>query len=242
MPTSSTRFPLSWPHLAALIGMLAAAALAVLLAPSKLDVSDRSLDLESIIPKQFHDWKEIPSPFVQMDLTPRRERDGAPEAESNSPYDQTVMRTYVRSDGAVVMLALAYGSRQRQEVKIHRPELCYVAQGFSVERKEHAVLTLDNGSTVTATHLLAQNDRRIEPVTYWIRIGDEISHSAWQSRLAILREGLQGRIPDGILVRASSAFPKGQSHPNAYRVQMEFLRDLVTALDRRAQRILIAPL
>lgn len=74
--------------------------------------------------------------------------------------------------------------------------------------------------SVTLTRLLAESSNRVEPVTYWIRIGEEIAISPWQSRIAILREGLQVRIPDGMFVRASSVFPKGQSHPNAYSVQL----------------------
>ncbi len=38
------------------------------------------------------------------------------------------LRSYVNANGDVVMLALAYGRHQRQEIKIHRPELCYTSQ------------------------------------------------------------------------------------------------------------------
>lgn len=218
--------------------MLAAAVLATMLAPVKLDAAGTDIDLEALVPKAFGDWRVVPSGIVQVDLTPRRDE----ERSTDDPYDQTVMRTYVRNDGAVVMLALAYGQRQRQEVKIHRPELCYAAQGFEVRAREAASLDLRDGQRVAVTRLLAQGGARAEPVTYWIRIGDEITPSAWQSRLAILREGLQGRIPDGILVRVSSAQPRALlDQQAAYRAQAEFLRELLAALEPRVQRLLIGP-
>jgi EpsI family protein len=229
---------LSWPHLLALVAMLAAAGLAIALAPKKVDASGGLFDLDALVPKEFGEWREVRSAFVQVDLTPRRDGEAA-ERTTDSPYDQTVMRTYVHRNGARVMLALAYGSKQRQDVKIHRPELCYLAQGFQVGRKEHAVLSLDGGRSVALTRLVAEGSNRVEPVTYWIRIGEEISESAWQSRLAILREGLQGRIPDGILVRISTAYPEGHFEPRAYRVQTEFLHDLLSSLQPRAQQLLL---
>jgi len=228
----------SLPHVVAFLAMIAAAGLAAALAPSKVDLADRSLDLNALVPKQVGRWQDVPSPFVQMDLSPRR--DGEEHTTTDRPYDQTVMRTYRRSDGATVMLALAYGSRQLQEVKIHRPELCYAAQGFQVTRAEAGSLDLRAGQRVAITRLLTRGPARMEPVTYWIRIGDEITKSAWQSRLAILREGLRGRVPDGILVRVSSAYPRAlPDRQDAYEIQAEFLRELLSALDPRGQRLLL---
>ena len=228
---------LAWPHLIALLAMLAAAGLAVALAPKKVDASGEAFDLNALVPTEFGEWREVRSALVQVDLIPRR--DDEERETTNRPYDQTVMRTYARRDGAVIMLALAYGSRQRQEVKIHRPELCYVAQGFQVGSKEHAALALNNGRSVALTRLMARSSSRVEPVTYWIRIGEEISQSAWQSRLAILREGFQGRIPDGILVRVSTPYPKGQFAPAGYGIHSEFLHELLSSLEPRAQRLLV---
>jgi EpsI family protein len=149
------------------------------------------------------------------------------------------MRTYARADGARVMLAVAYGTRQRQEVKIHRPELCYAAQGFEVGALHAAPIVLKDGSAVNATRLVARTDRRIEPVTYWIRIGDAIAASAAQSRLAILLAGFEGRIPDGILVRVSTAETPGASRVDrAYALHEDFLRELVDAVGDRGRVVL----
>jgi EpsI family protein len=191
------------------------------------------VDLAALVPDHFGPWRRIQTPFVQIDLSPTRE-DGAP-----SPYDRTLMRTYVGPKGDIIMLALAYGARQRQEVKIHRPELCYVAQGFHVGPRTPESIALSSGHALNATRMLARNDHRVEPVTYWIRIGDHISHSAWQSRTSIFRAGLAGHVPDGILVRASQAFPRGQANvERSFEVQAQFLRDLYQSLDQRARALI----
>jgi EpsI family protein len=228
-----------WHHLAALGAMVLAAALAVVLAPAKSGAA-AAPDLGALVPARLGDWREVRSRVLQVDLTPRRDGEEAGRT-TDEPYDQTVMRTYARADGATVMLALAYGGRQRQEVKIHRPELCYLAQGFAVARRDPAPIVFADGRAVTATRLVARSDRRVEPVTYWIRIGDEITAGAVDSRLAILREGLKGRIPDGILVRVSSAYaPSDAAAERAYEDHQDFLRALLGALEPGARRILLA--
>jgi EpsI family protein len=192
-----------------------------------------SVDLNKQIPTEFGRWREVRTALIPMDLSPR-------EGETNSemPYDQTLMRTYVRDDGSAVMLALAYGRVLRQEVKIHRPELCYVSQGFAVTRKEASNVDLGAGATVTAYRLMTGNDNRKEPITYWIRIGDTISMNAWQTRTEILRDGLRGRIPDGILVRVSQALPHSAPTDSSYDLQNQFLRDLYAALDPAGKTLL----
>jgi EpsI family protein len=227
----------AWQPFAALAAMLAAAALAAGLAPAKT-VADAGLDLAALVPAEFGRWRELRTGVPQIDLSPRRDGEDAART-TDDPYDQTVMRTYARADGAAIMLALAYGTRQRQEVKIHRPELCYLAQGFAVTRRDPVPIVFKDGAAVTATRLLARSDRRVEPVTYWIRIGDEIAAGALQSRLAILRAGLKGRIPDGILVRVSTISPPGAADTDrAYGLHEEFLRELVDAVGDRGRLVL----
>ncbi|HWR87247.1 MAG TPA: EpsI family protein [Acidiferrobacterales bacterium] len=216
--------------------MLTAAAAAAFFEPAKFDMAPKA-ELERAVPIRFGEWKEVKGTAIQMDLAPRRDET---TPDPSNPYDETVLRTYARSDGATVMLALAWGARQRQEVKIHRPELCYVAQGFEVSGRTRASLALQDGSRIDAIRIVARSQSRIEPVTYWIRIGSEITANAWQSRVAILREGLQGRVADGILVRVSQALPlNGADLAPSYAVQEEFLKDLVAALEPTRVALLV---
>lgn len=229
------RSPVSWPHILIGTAMVVASGLAIALTPNRHLVPEGAVDLEQMIPRDFKDWRELKTGVIQMDLSPR---DGE-ERTIEQPYDQTLMRTYIRDDGAVVMLALAYGRTQRQEVKIHRPELCYVSQGFTVKSKSTDMVDLAPGSQVAVHRLLAGNQRRLEPVTYWIRIGDRLTSNAWESRTAIFLEGLQGRIPDGMLVRVSTPVAAAADVSGTYALQDAFLKDLVSVLNGPGQTALL---
>jgi EpsI family protein len=212
--------------------MLLTAALAYAIAPTR-QVSAGSVALERMIPKQFGEWVEQVATLEPV--SPEIERQG--ETGADRPvYDQVLMRTYRRrSDGERVMLALAYGRRQVQEFKIHRPELCYYSQGYDVRfvARSHVRLTLRVG--VDSNQILTRNRARYEPVTYWIRIGDRISLSAWETRWLIFKDGISGSVPDGILVRASSAIEAEADSASAFELQKIFFADLYHSLSPAAR-------
>ena len=151
------------------------------------------------------------------------------------------MRAYGNSRGDVVLLALAYGRNQRQEVKIHRPDVCYTAQGFQlVERSPIAMpVNGDSGTQVQGMRMLVKAPGRVEAVSYWIRIGDVFTGNAWSIRYHIFKEGMSGRAVDGVLVRASQIVQGGAPSAERYRVQEAFLADLVRALPAPARQLLL---
>jgi EpsI family protein len=215
--------------------MLATTAAAWLITP-RHEVAVGSVVLESMVPSQFGQWQEEATSIVQV----ATELDRTTGAEVNRPvYDQVLMRTYRRgTDGAEVMLALAYGRQQRQEFKIHRPELCYYGQGYEVTSIGTRAVTLAPSKRVTSQALMTRNRSRLEPVTYWIRIGDQISQSAWQTRWTIFTAALSGRVPDGILVRVSSLIEADSQSEQALEVQRLFLQALYSALTPQAKRVI----
>jgi EpsI family protein len=160
-----------------------------------------------------------------------------------SPYDDVLMRTYGNSRGDIILLALAYGRNQQQEVKIHRPELCYTAQGFDVlSRTETDIaLTGRRSRDVRGARMLVSSADRVEAISYWIRIGDIYSESAWTTRYYIFKEGLKGKRVDGMLVRVSQVFDDPRSASvNRYRVQEQFLSDLIGAMPANARHLMVA--
>jgi EpsI family protein len=192
-------------------------------------------DFASIVPKQFGDWKEVPSPYVQIDLAT------GDDLSTEQPYDAVLMRTYSNNKGEQVMLALAYGRQQKQDVKIHRPEVCYEAQGYAVAGRTPVDFQLAPGAVaIQGTQMLAKNRDRVEAVSYWVRIGDIFPRSASQSRWYIFRQGMSGKVPDGILVRASSVQTSADGTDRAYQTQHQFLGDLVNALPPESKRLLVA--
>lgn len=233
----SVKLPrISLPFALAIFAALVIAALAAVAAtPDLVEVTDR-VDLEESVPKEFGGWKMLPSGAVQVRLST------GDDTNMNQPYDQTVMRTYVNRDtGEYVHLALAWGRRQRQEVKVHRPDLCYVAQGYKVGSLSQTVFegVSQRDSAVVGKRMYAANSRSGEAVAYWIRIGDLYSEDALETRLYILGEGLKGRIPDGILVRASRPVRTAEEADAAYPALERFLKELVVAVPPEVRGYLV---
>jgi EpsI family protein len=204
--------------------LAAASSAAARLTPQR-EIGHRDLRLQELVPQSFGGWTaEPPQPGSQVLLVPNGVDE--PEVAQTASYDDVLMRTYRRADGARVMVAFAYGGRQTQEVKIHRPELCYYAQGFAVLPLGPRTVRLSDSETAESLALLTQNRARVEVVTYWIRVGDELASGPWDLRWTIFREGLRGRVPDGLLVRVSSLTESAAGTEQELAVQHAFLADL----------------
>lgn len=204
---------------ALLLGALAANVLA------PVAVRDPSFQLEQVIPAAFGEWKVDPttapippSPDVQASL--------------NEIYDQIVTRTYVNAKGERVMLVVAYGGEQSDSLKAHRQEVCYTSQGFSVGAVRNDVVHLD-GADVPVVRMHAVKGRRSEPVSYWFTMGDKVLMGRFERLVAQIGYGLQGRVPDGVLVRVSSL---SRDLGGSYASHDEFLRALMAQTSPSARQ------
>ncbi|MFO1207011.1 MAG: EpsI family protein [Burkholderiales bacterium] len=198
--------------------MLGVAGASVVAVPTERLADTRlTFDLESAIPKQFGDWQVDAS---QIPIPPSPDQQSA----MNQIYDQILGRTYVNSRGERIMLAITYGSRQNQQMRAHRQEVCYSAQGFKITDLERMNLTLASGAEIPATRMVATHGGRVEPVTYWFTMGDEVVLSYMDRELAQLRFALSGYVPDGYLVRVSSL---GNPTDAGFAKQLEFVNALM---------------
>ncbi len=190
--------------------------------------------LDETIPRQFGDWKEKSSPYVQVALAT------GDEPNMEQPYDQILMRTYVNSKGQTVMLALAWG-RQQQDVKVHRPDLCYLVQGYKIASLESTAFAAKagTGDPVYGKHMLATSNSGDEAVSYWIRVGNLYSDDPLAARFYIFREGLAGRVPDGILVRASQRVNDAQDAQQAWPLLDSFLMELASVVPAPSRDLMI---
>jgi EpsI family protein len=208
------------------MAVLTAAVLANVLAPRALMArTSAPHDLSKIVPRQFAAWTYVPSiglvtPFVN------EVRDD--DSRVSAIYNQVLGRGYRDANGNIVMLMVAYGQAQDSRLKAHRPEFCYVAAGFRISSKSEATVSyLDGARPLTLTRLIAERESRLEPVSYWMRIGDEISHGAVDRQLIRLKYGLRGIVADGALIRVSTV---GLAPEASFKVQDQFIRDLLTAI------------
>lgn len=210
------------------IAILATAVLAQVLMPRELMASvSASLNLEQVIPKQFGRWTYTPN----VGLVTPSEPEGFVETNKTAAkiYSQELGRGYVDPEGHVVMLVVAYGPVQNYRLKSHRPEVCYTAAGFRVSNKSFAdVAYRDGAAPVQLERLITQREARFEPVSYWRRVGNDISNGIFENQITRLKYGLRGLVPDGALVRVSIVgLPADQS----FKLQDQFIRDLLNAVD-----------
>lgn len=200
--------------------MFAASAAAVALRPThKLADAGPKVDLETMIPKQFGDWRideSLPLVLPSPDL----------QAELDKIYNQTLARTYKNSNNQRIMLSIAYGGDQSDSLSIHRPEGCYQGQGFSIRKIGSGLLNLSFGS-LPVVRLVADSGRRHEPITYWIVVGEQRALSNFDMKKIKLSYAMKGVVPDGILVRVSSI---EQDDAQAFALHHEFIDALAHAL------------
>ena len=185
----------------------------------------QAISLESMIPKQFGDWREQPLGFIQV-VNPQTQE------LLDKLYSEILTRTYINASGYRIMLSLAYGSDQRGSLQAHKPEVCYPAQGFVVHRNEVGVLATPFGD-IPVRRLFTSMGARQEPVTYWFTVGDKAIEGTLQKRLVELSFGFTGRIPDGMLFRVSSI---DIDQARAYQMHNEFISQLLLSVSPGARK------
>ncbi len=181
-------------------------------------------DLETLFPSHFGGWN-VDARAVLVQPSPDT------LALLNSIYNQTLTRTYINSAGDRMMLSVAYGGDQSDGTRAHVPEVCYPAQGFQITSKVTGSLQLAN-RTVPVRQLMSNYGTRYEPVTYWLLVGDQVTTSRTDQKLAQFRLGLKGLIPDGMLVRVSS-IDANAAHGHA--MQAAFLAEMADAIPEAAR-------
>jgi EpsI family protein len=199
--------------------MVTGAILAALLKPSLL-LADQEvpLDLSRMVPKRIGEWRMVSDGNGLIVDPGQREL-------IQTIYTETLNRAYRDDSGYLVMLSIAYGRNQRDALQVHRPEICYPAQGFVLMDKQGGVLS--RRDAIPITRLQTQMANRYEPVSYWTVIGDQPYSGSLAKKLYEVRYGLAGVIPDGMLVRISSI---DRNTEQAYNKQREFALSLIGSL------------
>jgi len=180
-----------------------------------------SVDLAVMIPEAFGDWRDDPQRTTQI-VDPQQQQ------MINKIYSKTLMRTYINSDGYRVMLSIAYGSNQSDSMQVHKPEVCYPAQGFEIVANRKDVLLVSYGTIPVRRLVAAMGQHRSEPITYWTMIENKSVVGGIDKKIAEIHFGLKGRIPDGLLFRVSSIDPDSEK---AFDLHTKFVEGLIGSLD-----------
>ncbi|MES2091913.1 MAG: exosortase C-terminal domain/associated protein EpsI [Pseudomonadota bacterium] len=214
----------------ALAVMLGSVALAEMVKPRQFwadVIGEPHYDL--LIPAQFGDWQALPNSGKVL-VNPVQEEN------LMRLYSETFARTYVHQpSGRTIMLSIAYGRDQANDTQLHTPEACYPSQGFRIEqRTEHTVAT-PFGNIESVQLMTTLGSKRTEPLTYFIRVGDEIARGSRDRNLARVKMAIQGFRVDGMLFRVSEITQR----PDPYPLQDQFIQDLLNALNPEGRRRII---
>lgn len=201
--------------------LIAAAAGPVALKPrNKLNLLNGK-KLEKLVPLQIGSWNVTPSNAVVL-----------PQAAKGSLadrlYSQTVSRLYLSDQELPIMMVIAYGDTQSDQLQLHRPEVCYAAVGFQISESEQVGIKVTPDKALPARQLVASGNERTEPILYWTRIGDYLPASGREQRLMKLRTEMGGYVADGVLVRLSTV---GEPTPETFAVLQKFAKEMLHQMD-----------
>lgn len=120
-------------------------------------------------------------------------------------YDRLYEQTFIDDRGYRIMVSAAYiaNAFEGSSLQLHRPEVCYRYGGYTVSDIEPHDLPIGE-RTIPTTRLLATLPGRIEPITYWIVVGNEVMGTPAALRRRRVAAALQRRPVDSLLVRISS--------------------------------------
>ncbi|MBP6058189.1 MAG: EpsI family protein [Nitrosomonas sp.] len=201
--------------------MVSSGVLTMALTPTQRIADQREkVNLDIMIPAKFGDW-QIDKSIVPLQI------DAETQAKLDKIYNQTLARTYVNSQNERIMLSVAYGGDQSDNLAVHKPEVCYYVQGFEIMKILSDELATQYGK-LPIKRLLAVKGNRNEPITYWVTVGDKAVLPGFDQKLQQLRYGLTGNVPDGMLVRISSI---DNDNDKAYQLQTIFIQDLLLAVN-----------
>jgi EpsI family protein len=200
--------------------LLSAAAGAAATPSRRLAEELAPLDFEADIPQHFGNWS---ADRLVMPVLP------APDVEEKleSLYNKLLTRTYIDADGRRIMFVIAYGADQADRMSLaHLPEACYSSQGFQVWPSVPVAVPVNN-RPFPLVHLRTRKGPRVEPVTYWTTVGDEVLVDEFTRRWVRAKYSLRGIIPDGMLVRVSSI---DANEDQAFELQAAFVSALYDSL------------
>ena len=174
----------------------------------------------AIVPSKLPDWT---SRDVSDLVAPKEE-----DSLAARIYGETVGRVYRQtSTGAEVMMLLAHGNTQSDDLQLHRPEVCYPAFGFTIHQNQEVEIPLLPGAAIPGRNLVAMAPDRRETILYWSRLGEYFPISRSDQHYDRMRTSFKGVIADGILSRFSMEALEPSA---ASAIMRDFIPGLIRAM------------
>lgn len=211
------------------LSCLAAGGAAYALKPRReVTLLPKGESLDSLVPIAPVGW-------IGQDISDPVALNGAGEGTLASKlYNQSVVRLYTNSatSSQRVQMLLAYGSRQTDNLQLHRPEVCYPAFGYTLLKNRPARTPLSRVTSIPTRHIVAETGLERQYITYWTRLGEHLPQNGGQQREARYLNAFQGLVPDGVLCRFTMV---AEDELSAWRVLDGFIESLLLGIrpDRR---------
>ena len=175
-------------------GCVATAGAAYAMVPRRHVSLVGSRKLDAMVPRAFGEWTSADtSDFVAPT---------EPGSLASRIYGTTIGRIYRQaSSGDELMMLIAHGDTQSDDLMIHRPEICYPAFGFSIAASQPVEIAMQGGVQLPARALVAKTSDRTQNVLYWTRLGEYFPQNRKEQQLDRLSTALRGEIGDGLLFR-----------------------------------------
>lgn len=155
------------------------------------------VSLADELPQHFTRWKKLQNNVAEV-VDPSR------QAVLKYLYTETLSASYSNANDGFVMLSIAYGKDQSDGHDVHKPDLCYPAQGFTIIEQHEILLVLDKQRTIFVKYLKTKNGSRIEPLIYWTTSGNYLYRNKLQKKVIDYKYGKRNLIPDGMILRIST--------------------------------------
>lgn len=150
--------------------------------------------LDSVVPRKFDGWT---SRDVSDLVAPKE------DSLASRLYGETVGRVYSNDSAVQIMMLLAHGGTQNDDLQLHRPEICYPFFGYAITRDVAIQLPVAPGVVLPCRSLVAEAPDRRETIVYWTRLGEYLPLDRKQQQFDRLQTAIHGEIADGLLSRLS---------------------------------------
>jgi EpsI family protein len=146
----------------------------------------------------------------------------APDETSDKLYQNLETRIYTGDALPAIMFLCAYSNVQKNDVQVHRPEVCYPASGYPITKNVAEKITVGK-QDINARFLIADRGGPQEMILYWTRVGASFPID-WQSqRIEMAKANLSGTVPDGVLLRVSTIMNEER---HAKKLLLQFIEQL----------------
>ena len=163
--------------------LLAASAIGFARQPQPVAKPMKEDEFEKLIPTRIGDYQFVTSSGLVLP---------PPDQASESLYDQVFTRVYSAPNKPPIALLIAYSSVQNGLLQLHRPEICYPANGYALSDTMLEPLKV-GGKTITTRTFAAKGQSRDEFVLYWTRLGNDMPGSWFEQRMAVVKANLRRR-------------------------------------------------